>query len=550
MPASEEDARAFAKAFTEMLQWVHQPATGDSGNEVVELVRGWLAEDRRRHSVVRRDLPPFEHVNLQVALDAWGAEPGRQVQLHGLVQPPHYGSIALQMLLFGEALPPVRLGAPGLVDLPSGPDRTLACLRQGLLLVEDERGRSVLLVKGPDPQQGEGLSVEVAGLPTAQAQDLLAELAALQSRLNVYRGQILELQAGQFGVEVVFPRLPLTARTDVVLPEDVLRRVERHSLDMAERREQLRAAGQHLKRGLLLHGPPGTGKTHTVRYVVQALEGTTVLLLSGRSLHMVGSVTGLARDLQPAAVVLEDVDLVAEDREYGPGPAPVLFELLDAMDGAAEDADLLFLLTTNRADLLEPALAARPGRVDVAVEIGLPDAEARLRLLEVYSRGVPLVLGDDDRAEVVQRMEGVTASFVKELLRRSVLEALTETPGDLRAVTAAHLERALDDLLDSTQSVTRALLGVPADRSGPPAAPPLNAEPDLFRGGRRGRNRHGAAFLTPGVAYVDGPAYESGLDVVFGDVDDGTGDLAGDDDDDAGAGAGGGGGGPDRPPPD
>jgi ATP-dependent 26S proteasome regulatory subunit len=239
---------------------------------------------------------------------------------------------------------------------------------------------------------------------------------------------------------------------------------------MAARRDQLRDAGQHLKRGLLLHGPPGTGKTHTVRYVVQALEGTTVLLLSGRSLHLIGGLTSLARDLQPAAVVLEDVDLVAEDRAYGPGPAPVLFELLDAMDGAAEDADLLFLLTTNRADLLEPALAARPGRVDVAVEIGLPDAAARLRLLEVYSRGVPLELTDDDRALAVERMAGVTASFVKELLRRAVLEALTETAGDLQVVTAEHLQRALDDLLDSSQSVTRALLGVPADQSGPPAA--------------------------------------------------------------------------------
>jgi len=515
VPASDEEARAFAQAFTGMLEWVHQPVGPGRGNEVVELVRDWLGEQRLQHSVVRRDLPPFEHVNLQVALDAWGAEPARQVDVRGLVQPPHYGGVSMQMLLFGEGLPPVRLGAPGLVDLPSGPDRTLACLRQGLLLVEDARGRSALLVKGPDPQQGEGLSIEVAGLATESAQELLGELAVLQSRLNVYRGQILELQAGQFGVEVVFPRLAATARTDVVLPEEVLRRVERHSLDMAARREQLRAAGQHLKRGLLLHGPPGTGKTHTVRYLVQALEGTTVLLLSGRSLHMVGSVTGLARDLQPAAVVLEDVDLVAEDREYGPGPAPVLFELLDAMDGAAQDADLLFLLTTNRADLLEPALAARPGRVDVAVEIGLPDAAARLRLLEVYGRGVPLQLSDDDRAAAVERMEGVTASFVKELLRRAVLEALTETPGDLEVVTAAHLFRALDDLLDSTQSVTRALLGVPADQSGPPAGRPLGAEPGVFPRHRRGGRAHGGMLLTPGVAYGDGPAYESTLEVTF-----------------------------------
>src|SRR4051795_12069775 len=101
----------------------------------------------------------------------------------------------------------------------------------------------------------------------------------------------------------------------------------------------------------------------------------------------------------------------------GPGGSPVLFDLLDAMDGAAPDADLLFVLTTNRADLLEPALAARPGRVDVAVEIGLPDADARRRLLEVHGRGLELDLTEEDLATAVERTDGVTASFLKELLR-------------------------------------------------------------------------------------------------------------------------------------
>ena len=146
---------------------------------------------------------------------------------------------------------------------------------------------------------------------------------------------------------------------------------------MAGHREALLAAGQHLKRGLLLYGPPGTGKTHTTRYLLGQMSGYTRLVLTGRSLVAVGGVTDLARALLPAVVVLEDVDLVAEERSHGPASSPVLFDLLDAMDGAAPDADLLFLLTTNRADLLEPALAARPGRVDVAVEIALPDAPAR-----------------------------------------------------------------------------------------------------------------------------------------------------------------------------
>ena len=69
---------------------------------------------------------------------------------------------------------------------------------------------------------------------------------------------------------------------------------------------------------------------------------------------------------------------------------PLLFELLNQMDGLADDADVLFLLTTNRPDILEPALAARPGRVDQAIEIPLPDAHCRERLFELYSNKLPL----------------------------------------------------------------------------------------------------------------------------------------------------------------
>ena len=194
--------------------------------------------------------------------------------------------------------------------------------------------------------------------------------------------------------------------------------------------ERFARLGARVPKGLLLYGPPGTGKTHTTRYLLGRMTDYTRLVLTGRALVAVGSVAALARDLHPAVVVLEDVDLVAEDRSFGPAASPVLFDLLDAMDGGAPDADLLFLLTTNRADLLEPALAARPGRVDVAVEISLPDATGRQRLLDLYGRQVPLTLTDDETAAAVERTEGVTASFLKELVRRSLLEALAEADTD------------------------------------------------------------------------------------------------------------------------
>jgi DNA polymerase III delta prime subunit len=292
---------------------------------------------------------------------------------------------------------------------------------------------------------------------------LLAELDQLRSDLNVYRGHLIDVSLDPMGrMSLAFASPASLSRDDVVLPDTVLARVERHALGVADHREALLSAGQHLKRGLLLYGPPGTGKTHTARYLLGQMKTYTRLVLTGRALVAVGGVTDLARSLLPAAVVLEDVDLVAEERTLGPASSPVLFDLLDAMDGAAPDADLLFLLTTNRADLLEPALAARPGRVDVAVEIALPDAAARERLLVLYGRNVPLELTAADINLAVERTDGTTASFMKELIRRSVLEALHDDPA-LTTVTGAHLTRALDDLLDTAQAVTRTLLGVGVD---------------------------------------------------------------------------------------
>jgi len=483
--APEQQAREFAAAFRTFLEWIHT-SFGEE-NEVSALVRGFLDSSGARHSVVSRELAPFEHVNLQTALDAWSAGAGRAVEVHGIALPPHYGDISLQQLTAGESLPPLRLTAPALADLPNGPGTTLGCLRLAILLVTDQHGRYAVMVQAPN-DHNEALQIEIAGLPVEVAQGLLAELDRLRAELNVYRGHLLDVSLNAMGgVVLSFAGPSGIGRDAVVLPASVLDRVERHALAVAGHRDALLAAGQHLKRGLLLYGPPGTGKTHTTRYLLGQMDGYTRLVLTGRSLVAVGAVTDLARALQPAVVVLEDVDLVAEERSLGPASSPVLFDLLDAMDGAAPDADLLFLLTTNRADLLEPALAARPGRVDVAVEIALPDGPARKRLLTLYGRNVPLELTGEDVDLAVERTEGTTASFLKELIRRAVLESLHDDPA-LTAVTGAHLARALDDLLDAAQAVTRTLHGVGVDPADlPPGGLPAGPGRAGMMAYRRGR---------------------------------------------------------------
>jgi ATP-dependent 26S proteasome regulatory subunit len=179
-------------------------------------------------------------------------------------------------------------------------------------------------------------------------------------------------------------------------------------------------------------------------------------LLTGRSIRFIDAAAALARRLQPSMVVLEDVDLVATDRDYTPDGNPLLFSLLDAMDGIGADADVTFVLTTNRADILESALADRPGRVDLAIEIPRPDAGCRERLFRLYVRDLAL---DADLGPVVAGTEGVTASFVKEMIRRTVLASLRagERPPVLRD---AHFTAVLAEMNGERQALTRSLLGV------------------------------------------------------------------------------------------
>jgi ATP-dependent 26S proteasome regulatory subunit len=189
-------------------------------------------------------------------------------------------------------------------------------------------------------------------------------------------------------------------------------------------------------------------------YLAASMPGRTVVLLTGQRLGAVGASIDLATALQPAMVVLEDVDLVAMDRDYEPTNA-ILFELLNRMDGLEADHDVLFVLTTNRADLLEPALAARPGRIDQAVQLPLPDAVGRRRLIALYGEGLDLPAVDDS---LIADLDGVSPAFIRELLRRAALLAAEQTDGDLR-VTETHLRGALTELRAGADDLTNSLLG-------------------------------------------------------------------------------------------
>jgi ATP-dependent 26S proteasome regulatory subunit len=164
----------------------------------------------------------------------------------------------------------------------------------------------------------------------------------------------------------------------------------------------------------------------------------------------------LARLLQPAMVVIEDVDLIARDRnQMGPCEESLLNGLLNQMDGLKEDADILFILTTNRPEQLESALASRPGRIDQAIEVPLPDDAGRKKLVQLYGKGLPL--DEAVVSEAAQRTKGVSAAFTKELMRRIARASIARDGGI--SVEPGDISEALDDMLFAGGKLNVKLLG-------------------------------------------------------------------------------------------
>ena len=454
-----------ARGLADLLDAARLDVTSGPPSTLVGALSDHLGVDARQATIVSHHWAPWEHVSVHRGIAAHLAELTPQAEWIGVPGGPMRMLNDLPSLLqMGSA---DRLTSADYVLLPTSPTATQDVVSSGLVRTTDAAGTPVVLVVREVQMAGPSqIAVEVMAADRGTASELLARLQRLVAELDILRGQVLSFSVNEHqGNQMVsfLPR-PTVAESDVILPPDVLPTIEKHVTGPAERAKRLLDLGIHLKRGVLLHGPPGTGKTHTVRYLMGRLAQSTVIVLTGNGLMFIEQAAVLARRLAPSVVVVEDVDLIAQDRSFSPMGNPVLFSLLDAMDGVAADADVPFVLTTNRATMLEEALVQRPGRIDLAVEIPRPDPEGRRRLADLY-RGGATVTADID--PLISATEGATASAIKELMRRAVLRALDNDPAlDPPVVDDAVLASILQDFVSETQALSRSLLGAGGDTAG------------------------------------------------------------------------------------
>jgi hypothetical protein len=357
-------------------------------------------------------------------------------------------------------------------DVEVGESAPVKCLNNGLWLCRaDGLHYAVVLSSHREYGYESGTRIEIA-VPVgadgaALVQRAFSELESAVNDARYYRGKVLSLDGDRDyrgrtrGIMV--HKLPSVQREDVILPEATLKLLDRNVLSFVGNRPQLRRLGQSTRKGILLYGPPGTGKTHTIRYLASNLPGHTTLIITAAQVALLAQYMSLARLLQPAMVAIEDVDLIARNREQmGPCDESLLNSLLNEMDGLKQDANILFILTTNRPEQLESALASRPGRIDQAIEVPVPNDIGRKKLVQLYGRGLPL--GDAVVSEAAQRTKGVSAAFIKELMRRVAQASIARDGGT--SVESGDISEALDDMLFAGGKLNVKLLGGAQEMAG------------------------------------------------------------------------------------
>jgi len=283
------------------------------------------------------------------------------------------------------------------------------------------------------------------------------ELASLEVGMDHFVAALAEV--GPSAIREVFTEIPDVGWDDVGGLEEV-KRLLIETVEWPLLHESLFSHVQtRPPKGILLHGPPGAGKTLLAKAVARESEANFISvkgpeLLSrwvGESEKGVRETFRKAKQSSPCIVFFDELDALAPRRGAG-GDSHVseriVGQFLAEMDGIDELRGITILGATNRLDMIDPALL-RPGRFEVIVELPMPDPRARREIFEVHTRGRPLA-SDVDLDALAERTDGLSGADIEGICRRAALLAIRDYLDD---------DSPIDDLRIGGRHFTRALTG-------------------------------------------------------------------------------------------
>ncbi len=229
-------------------------------------------------------------------------------------------------------------------------------------------------------------------------------------------------------------------------------------------------------KGVLMYGPPGTGKTLLAKAIANESESNFISIKGpellnkyvGESEKGVREIFEKARANAPTVVFFDEIDSIAGERGRQAGDSGVgervVSQLLTELDGLEDLEDVVVIATTNRPDLIDPALL-RPGRLDRHVHVPVPDAAARRKIFAVHTRNKPLSEGVN-LDDLAARTDGYVGADIEAVCREASMAAtrefiarvdpdeIDESVGNVR-VTTDHFEQALEEVTPSVDEETR-----------------------------------------------------------------------------------------------
>jgi len=307
-----------------------------------------------------------------------------------------------------------------------------------------------LFVRGWPKQNGWMYHLRVFGRreDVTEMEAYLADLvAAGRGPRSPYYRRLVQVSAAGSGPQFTVVELEALTRDQLILPDDVWDAVGRNIDRMFERMDRLEAARLGTNRGLVLAGPPGTGKSALRRALALEYVGkaTVTIMSASAGQHQLAQVYERLNDLGPALVLIEDLDLLVGDREeHERSP---LVQFLTVLDGLmTRHSRIVTIATTNDAEMIDDA-ALRAARFDQVIVISMPDETRRAAILAMYL--APLA-HEGVVEELARQSAGFSGADLREVVRAAVLDSESDVITHEELVDSVRRRRGA---LDTTVSM-------------------------------------------------------------------------------------------------
>jgi cell division protease FtsH len=277
---------------------------------------------------------------------------------------------------------------------------------------------------------------------SGQCESVLQEWIKYAHKNNFYRNKKIDADCN-------YLRLKGVTWNDLILPKKTKDLIKMRVNEMFDLKEYLDANEIPLKGGVILAGPPGTGKTVICKILASELNYTIIYAMPDHLARTgdIKRVCEMAKDLAPCVLIIEDIDYIAEEREYSRNAGGVI-ELMNYLDGVQEFSNVITLATTNAQDKIENALKNRPGRFDRVIQVPTPDEDCREKMLQVFSSKFKLQ-DDIDWDLLIDKTDKLSGAHVKDLVKTAALYAIREKSydEDKKAIVGMkHFKAALDEI--------------------------------------------------------------------------------------------------------